>query len=1062
MRKVMFSALALLTAVTVIGGTYERTHSRTSTGGIRQLAGNHSTDDQTKGRRQTPLRAEAEAPANAVEVPFVHDLGKAGTEVKNYTFVNANDDNRKWQYGTVSGYAACMVPNADNIDENDDWLFTVPIHLTPDNYVLSFEVGMMGSGATGVRMEACIGTAPAVESMTTAVVPSTVYTVKEMTAHEYNCTITEEGYYYLGFHCTTPKALKGTLKLANVGMKAGEVEIVEPADPPAAGTLAWELAPKGELKATVTYTAPTVTMSGAPLEEITKVVITSRWEVDKFEYENVTPGDVITIEDVEMYAGFNNRFTAVAYVGETAGEKVEHKNIFCGPDVPLAPGNVKLTPSADFRTATLTWDAVGEVGENGGYVDTENVCYYIFDAFGSYTDPAIAAVTGQTSYELTYPDLDGQDFVAYQVTAGNGEYYSTETSSNIAIIGAPAVAPFAESFADGRYEGIWLIDPASGGMQQYGTVDDSYFASLIDPDDPEAPAPLKSQDQDNGFFYWLPVDKDAMIGLQSVRVDISQAANPVLDLWYQGQGSVIDILVAAGSGDLTEVSSIDLMESPVSEWTLCRVPLADFKSAGAISFEVRMRAVHNDDEHIWSVPIDHISVHDLIDKDLRMASLNCPESVTAGETLVMNARIENTGSQTADNARVEWSVNGNVAGSSQIDPLAANGFATASFTYTVPLNAPETLEIEARAVLDGDGYAANDAAAATVTVKFHPFPTVTDLTATPEGDGKVCLAWSAPDLDNLPGPTVVTDDFESADYTPMSITGAGGWTVFDGDRCATYNIFRETYNPYQTQPIGFQLFNRVVAQVPETYWLDAEPHSGDSFMMAPSAAGTNNDNWLISPLLSGNAQTVTFWAKSMMSAWPESFEVLYSSTDNAPASFTTQAEVINYPEDGNVPEVWTEFSVSLPAGTRYFAIHHRTFDTLALLVDDVTYEAAPEIPVDLAVEGYHVVRDGNIITESPVTATEHTDEPLAAGTPDGSYDFTYAVAPVFNYGTARTGNEVSVRLEHSAIEAIAIGEADTECTRYFNLQGIRVDASRLQPGVYIAVSGSQIRKVILK
>lgn len=43
---------------------------------------------------QAPPLFAAEAPANAVEVPFTHDMGKAGTEIKNYTAINVNAANR--------------------------------------------------------------------------------------------------------------------------------------------------------------------------------------------------------------------------------------------------------------------------------------------------------------------------------------------------------------------------------------------------------------------------------------------------------------------------------------------------------------------------------------------------------------------------------------------------------------------------------------------------------------------------------------------------------------------------------------------------------------------------------------------------------------------------------------------------------------------------------------------------------------------------------------------------------------------------------------------------------
>ena len=653
MRTLLLIASGLMSLASVATAAVpERTVRVTSQGALRQMRA--PRQQMTAAPAQIPVTREA--PANAVEVPFTHDLGKGGTEVKNYTDINVNNDNRKWQYGKVSGYAACMVPNADNVDANDDWLITVPIHLPAGNYVLSFEIGMMGSGAISVSLDASIGKTPTVEGMATQVVALLTHTQTGFQKYEYGVSIDEEGYYYVGFHCTTTKAQKGTLKLANVGMRAGTV--APPADPPAAGQLSWTLAPRGELKATVTYVAPTKTVSGADLTEISKVLITSRWDVDKFEYTDVQPGQTITRE-VEMYAGINNRFTAVAYVGDTPGEKVEYKNIWCGPDAPKAPENVKLTPSADYTKASLTWNAVTEGEHESGYVDPAEVTYYIFDAFGSYYDPAIAEVKGSTSYTFDYSDLEAQDFVAYQVTAGYGEYYSLDTSSNIVVVGKPDQAPFTESFTDGSYDKVWVLDPqTSYSGQDYGTVDDSYFESLLDPDDPESPKPLKSQDGDNGFFFWMPIETDVMWGLQSVRVDLTKTKNPVLDVWYQGKGSTLDIMAAHGEAEFTPLRTIALKDAPTDDWTLCRVPLDEFKADGTVRVALRLTATDNTDTEMWSVPLDHISIHDLVEKDLAVRGLNVAESVKAGEKLPVTARVENVGTAHAAEATLEWSING--------------------------------------------------------------------------------------------------------------------------------------------------------------------------------------------------------------------------------------------------------------------------------------------------------------------------------------------------------------------------------------------------------------------
>lgn len=1052
MRRLLLIVSGLMSLASVATAAVpERSVRVTAQGAVRQMRAPRQHDTAPV---QAPMTKEA--PANTVEVPFTHDLGKGGTEVKNYTDINVNGDNRKWQYGTVNGYAACMVPNATDVDANDDWLITVPIHLPAGSYVLSFEIGIMGSDSPSVSLDASIGKTPTVEGLTTQVVAPLTHTVKDMTPYEYGVTIDEEGYYYVGFHCTTTKAQKGTLKLANVGMRAGTV--APPADPPAAGQLSWTLAPRGELKATVTYVAPTKTVSGADLTEISKVLITSRWDVDKFEYTDVQPGQTITRE-VEMYAGINNRFTAVAYVGDTPGEKVEYKNIWCGPDAPKAPENVKLTPSADYTKASLTWNAVTEGEHEGGYVDPAEVTYYIFDAFGSYYDPAIAEVKGSTSYTFDYSDLEAQDFVAYQVTAGYGEYYSLDTSSNIVVVGKPDQAPFTESFTDGSYDKVWVLDPqTSYSGQDYGTVDDSYFESLLDPDDPESPKPLKSQDGDNGFFFWMPIETDVMWGLQSVRVDLTKTKNPVLDVWYQGKGSTLDIMAAHGEAEFAPLRTIALKDAPTDDWTLCRVPLDEFKTDGTVRVALRLTATDNTDTEMWSVPLDHISIHDLVEKDLALRGLNVAESVKAGEKLPVTARVENVGTAHAAEATLEWSINGEKIAENSLSAISANEIRMVSAELPIALNATDIIEVVARIVAEGDAVEHNNSHTASVSVKFNEFPTVTDLAANINKE-TVTLTWSAPALDNLPGPKTVTEDFESQDYTPMSISGAGDWTVYDGDKQKTYNIFREQYNPFQTQPMAFQLFNTKLAQIPEQYQPDAETHSGDSFMMAPSAQ-TKNDNWLISPELSGSAQTISFWAKSMMSAWPESFELLYSVTGNTRDCFTQTVEVQNYPASGEVPEVWTEFKAALPEGAKYFAIHHDSDDTLALLIDDVTYEAAPEIPLDLAVTGYHVFRNGKQITEATVAETSYSDTPAATYNETGSHTFRYSVVPVYNHGAARVSNEVEVALTSSGIEVVGIEELHK--AKVYNLQGIRVANRDIVPGVYIVVDASGSRKALVK
>ena len=62
------------------------------------------------------------------------------------------------------------------------------------------------------------------------------------------------------------------------------------------------------------------------------------------------------------------------------------------------PTDVKAVLSADGKTVTLSWTAPGAAGEQGGYVPVEQLSYYIFDAFGQLTDPAIASTSESVNF----------------------------------------------------------------------------------------------------------------------------------------------------------------------------------------------------------------------------------------------------------------------------------------------------------------------------------------------------------------------------------------------------------------------------------------------------------------------------------------------------------------------------------------------------------------------------------------------------------------------------------------------------------------------------------------
>lgn len=94
---------------------------------------------------------------------------------------------------------------------------------------------------------------------------------------------------------------------------------------------------------------------------------------------------------------------------------------------------------------------------------------------------------------------------------------------------------------------------------------------------------------------------------------------------------------------------------------------------------------------------------------------------------------------------------------------------------------------------------------------------------------------------------------------------------------------------------------------------------------------TSPNQFLISPEFapSSGAEVVTFWYYNSSSTYVEEFEVGFSSTTNDTAAFTWGTHV-------TAPQCpWTEYSVNVPAGTKYVAIKSMAYDAYYLYIDDL-------------------------------------------------------------------------------------------------------------------------------
>ena len=157
--------------------------------------------------------------------------------------------------------------------------------------------------------------------------------------------------------------------------------------------------------------------------------------------------------------------------------------------------------------------------------------------------------------------------------------------------------------------------------------------------------------------------------------------------------------------------------------------------------------------------------------------------------------------------------------------------------------------------------------------------------------------------------------------------------------------------------MGWMVFAPGSDQLTTSFMTTYPPHSGDQFMASFCVTSGATDHWLISPLLSGEEQTISFYARELTTQYgDETFEVLASSTDNSPASFTSVASLSSNSTN------WTECTATLPAGTKYFAIRHTSNDIFALYVDDVTFiPADPNTSSLPAPDAFNIYLDGELV-----------------------------------------------------------------------------------------------------
>lgn len=1016
--------------------------------------------------------------AKAKDVPFIEDFSNAST-LNDWFIQDVNNDGDSWEYDANNKLLKCYFATSGKA--NNDWVITPAINLGADDiYTLSFSYGSQGTRFSPEHLTVTMGKSEYGTQHTTVLFDDAEiqnFWNGSMITVTVTLPVEEDGAYYFGFHCTSPNT-SYCLYLDDVKVEQNGAH----AAPEASTDFSVVPDNKGALSAAVSLTAPSFTADGKAISSNLDDVKVYRDNSLVHTFASPVPGSTLGFTDSGMTNGMHT-YTAIASLNRLEGAKSE-STVFIGIDTPVAVANVKAVE--DGTSVTLTWDA--PTGQNGGYVGDDVVKYRIV-RFAGEEEKVVSTNAAERKFVDSNLPTDVQNHLFYEVTAYTTSGSAEASESNSVFFGPAYPIPFSESFgycelakspwvmeylntgwltsswylvAMGSYptcppidgdDGMALFQCTAGSMNLYGGNEIRLATPAID---------LKGTKEPFVSFYLFHYDTTTY----STEYDEEN------DEYYTSTNSYNDRLrlqVSVDNGEYVDVPEAEIyLNANNKGWTKYTFPLDAYKNASKLSLGLVGVA-----DGGGNICIDQLLITDRYDNDIEVTGLLGPQSIREGQTGEYVCNIVNNGTTSTKDYTVSLYLDDEEVSNQQGQGAAifANGGEkTIRFSFTPRHKDTGSVHrLYAKVNFAADECAANDISEIIeLDVPANDLPRVETLHGTQE-DNKVTLIWDEPQMTDVK--TATTDDMER--YTPFAISNIGSYYLIDNDKSATYGI--DGIDDYDNAgaAMAWQVFNPGLTSLDlelnfNRRWL---PRSGNQYVMSWASNSAVNDDWFISPLLSGEEQTISFYIKSVTLAYTERFRVLYSTDGRTMNDFVKIGEPNYY----NPSSKWRKFSAKLPKGAKYFAIQCVSSDGFGIMVDDITYIPANAKSAVYDFMGYNVYRDGEKINATPLAEALYEDEVA-----DGEAH-SYAVTALYSQGesspSATWSSEMSGMDDLSAstpvvrglTSAIEVSGHNGELTVY-TLDGRTVVKTlcggygvfRVPTGVYAVRCGNTVVKVLVK
>lgn len=984
------------------------------------------------------FHADADGPArlgenNPLTPPFCEtfDNFRQGMEhddfERYFQVIDANGDNRSWalyNYAQAIPYGRCALlhyPGGDVITA-DDWLLTRAVRLEAGKYYLINLDARLYINTTpnlAQRFEVKVGTYNDADGMKTTVIPAVDIHSSTFSHHQGWFSPRATGLYYIGIHGISPAydPYYNYLFIDNIAVDApktgnepGPVVVTSVANDP-----------DGTSKVSLKFVAPSSDIAGKTLSESVVIVLTRDGE-DIETYRNVSPGADLSFEDVNVEEGEHlYRFSVSNSAGE--GESISLRHI-AGIGAPLPPAEVTLTETADHNVL-VSWTAP-QTDVKGNVINPEKLTYSLYDISTETPEFAGETLEGQTSILFEpYVAAGTQTLAHVAVVAKMNDKESAEAFSKPMPLGTPYGLPYTNSFTMEDYVNkIMIIEDGN---------DQLTWRMLDDHSDPHA------QDDDNGYVCMIgtqPGDNCELV-TGKIFLDADDISMSFYTYVYSEDENMIEVYVTdCETGDKISAGLIDLRGYSRVGWNHIRLDLSDFAHK-VVQIGLRGRIVTH-----GYIPVDNMRITTVPKIDLEVTGVNYPTNSPTGTPFEITATVTNHGTAQSGPLTAALLCDGKQVATVAVGTIGRDQSREVSLTHAFSSVSQPMARFQVAVEHPDDAYPEDNISQPfQIAMEVPSLPVPASLVADKDVSGSVTLSWSAPDLSKA-APAAQTEGFESCE----PFKDLGQWTTIDAD------------GGYVG---GFQGYEMPVDNTQQGFWvMDGEeyffivPHSGTKAAVQMYGFKDNDrhttpmdcDDWLVSPELYGGPQTISFWASSYNNDYGlEVFEVYASSTGTEIEDFHKVMDLTEAPVE------WTRFLVTLPDGTRHFAIRCTSSNVFMMLVDDIEFTPAGEA-LPLVLKGYKVYLNEECLSgPEPISATSFK----VAAPADGD---RLNVTAVYDKGESIPATIVN----GSASVGSIFEDAGDGPVEYFNLQGMKVGEGSLLPGIYIRRTTTKAEKVVIR